>query len=205
MCGRFMLLADLAEVVETFHIGSVDCDYRPVGDYVPDRAVYGVIHDGVRRLVTMRWGLVPSWAKDPAVGRRMFNARAETVALKPAFRDAFRWRRCLIVADGFYEWCRLPGRKAVPWLFRSASGRPLGLAGLYETWRSAAGERIVSCTIITTEANELIASVHDRMPVIVVDNDLSLWLTAPYGDGEALRAVLRPYPAAAMTGTQYQF
>jgi putative SOS response-associated peptidase YedK len=147
----------------------------------------------------MRWGLIPFWAKDPSIGSRMINARAETLTEKPAFKNAFNKRRCLILADGFYEWKKGAGPKgrSQPYLFKRADGKPFAFAGLWEFWRSPEGEEIRSCTIITTEANGLVQSVHERMPVML--NGDTGWQWIEEGQGGDLLNLLRPYPADAMT------
>jgi len=148
-------------------------------------------------LVMLRWGLIPVWAKDKAIGSRMINARAETVAEKPSFRAAFAKRRCLIVADGFYEWRKDAGAKQ-PYRAAMADGRPFAFAGLWEHWTDPSdGTRVESCTIVTTEANELLKPIHPRMPVIVDPADFEAWLDVTAGPDGA-RALLRPYPAGLM-------
>ena len=134
---------------------------------------------GEREAVMLRWGLVPAWAKDPAIGSRMFNARAEGVADKPAFRAAFRRRRCLVPADGFYEWQPVAGGRKQPYFIRLASGAPLALAGLWEQWRGLDGDAIATFTIVTTAANEAMRAFHDRMPVLVAPADHDEWLSSP--------------------------
>jgi len=186
----------LHRVTEDFHVEEVEGECG-AGDISPGQQVVAVVRHDRNRLVNFRWGLIPSWAKDPAIGRKMFNARAETVAEKPSFRSAFRDRRCLVIAEGFYEWQKL-GKAKRQMLIRLKSGRPFGFAGLYETWASPAGETVRSCTIITTEANELIRPVHDRMPVILTARDEEAWLAPGNRDLKALLAMLRPYPAEEM-------
>lgn len=157
--------------------------------------------DGVRELVALHWGLIPSWAKEAQSGYQMINARAETVAEKPAFRTAFRSRRCLIPADGFFEWQSLPGERAKqPWYMSRSDGQPFAFAGLWECWepRDGNGQPIESCTIIVTSANELVSSIHDRMPVILDPGDYQLWLDPANRDSQVLSGLLRPYPAQSM-------
>lgn len=191
------MLTDLSVLVESFGIREIACDYRPDSNISPGRPIAAVIHDSINRLVSFRWGLIPSWAKDPSVGSRQFNARAETVAQKPSFRNAFEKRRCLIPADGFYEWQKLEKGKR-PFRFSLQSGRPFGLAGIYETWLSPGGEPVVTCAIITTEPNGLIRPVHDRMPVIVPKEGEAAWIDPANRDREGLLALLKPYPAEEM-------
>lgn len=197
MCGRFVLLTDLSVIVDAFGITETATDYRTGNNLSPGQVVAAVIRDGKTRLVGCRWGLVPSWAKDPSIGYRMFNARAETVAEKPGFRKAFQNRRCLVVADGFYEW-QTSGKVKTPFYFSLKSGRPFGFAGLYETWRSPQGEALRTCTIITTEPNELVRSVHDRMPVIVQKDLETPWIDPLNHDRDMLLSLLTPYPPDEM-------
>lgn len=149
-----------------------------------------------RELCELSWGLVPHWADDPGIGSRMINARGDTVDTKPAFRQSFKSRRCLIVADGFYEWQK-SGRQKQPYYIRLKDDRPFGFAGLWERW-SKSGRTIESCTIITTEANELVAGIHDRMPVIVSPEAYDLWLSPETQEVELLQSLLRPYSASEM-------
>jgi putative SOS response-associated peptidase YedK len=144
-----------------------------------------------------RWGLVPFWAKDRAIGNRLINARAESLAEKPAYRDSFKKRRCLVVADGFYEWQKVDGRKQ-PWLLRLRDGGPFGFAGLWSVWREkASGDELESCTIVTTSPNELAAPIHDRMPVILPRERHAEWLD-PAAEPSSLAALLEPFPALKM-------
>ncbi|HRS87993.1 MAG TPA: SOS response-associated peptidase [Syntrophales bacterium] len=198
MCGRFVLLTDLGEIEERFAVAEKGGVYVRGGNLTPGRPVSAVVREGVNRLVALHWGLVPSWAKDPAVGRRMFNARAETIAEKPSFREAFRRRRCLIPADGYYEWQKTPGRRKQPWLIRLRSRAPFAFAGIHEIWKGADGEVLRSCAIVTTTPNDLLAPIHDRMPVIVRREDEERWLDGGERDQARLLAVLRPYPPEEM-------
>jgi putative SOS response-associated peptidase YedK len=197
MCGRFILLTDLATIVTRFAVEGSDLTALPGGDLHPGREIPAVVREGGNRLVALRWGLIPAWAKDPAIGRRLFNARAETLAQKPSFRDAFRRRRCLIPADGFYEWTGEPGHKR-PVRFHLRSGEPFAFAGLYETWQPPAGEPLRTCTIVTTTPNALVAPIHDRMPVILAPEAEALWLDPALRDPGVLQPLLAPYPAGAM-------
>jgi putative SOS response-associated peptidase YedK len=165
---------------------------------VPNQLIPAVInHNGKNQLVCFRWGLIPSWSKDPSIANKLINARAETVDKKPSFKDAFKKRRCLIVADGFYEWKR-EGKSKIPLYFYLKSGRPFGFAGLYETWISPDKKEINTCVIITTNANELIAPVHDRMPVILSNDQERIWLDSDKVDVSGLKSILKPYPADDM-------
>lgn len=150
-----------------------------------------------------RWGLVPHWAKEVKTGYSMINARAESVAVKPAFRAAFRRRRCLIPADGFYEWQQKPGSKLKqPWFVTLKEGQPMAFAGLWERWyppQEQDGEPLESCTIIVTDANKLMRKIHDRMPVILSPETWETWLDPMYNDVPALQSLLKPYPPEELT------
>jgi putative SOS response-associated peptidase YedK len=198
MCGRFVLLTDLQIVTESFHVRNVAGEYRPGNNISPGQQIAAVLRkDDQNSLVNFRWGLIPSWAKDPSIGNKMINARAETVSEKPSFREAFKKRRCLIIADGFYEWQKLD-RKKKPYKFSLKSGQPFGFAGLYETWMSPEKEPIQTCTIITTEPNELIQSIHDRMPVIVKKELEDFWIDPGNDNQKELLAILKPYSPEEM-------
>lgn len=151
-----------------------------------------------REMTLVRWGLIPAWAKDPAIGNRMINARAETVAEKPAFREAFARRRCLVPADGYYEWQRV-GRGKQPCCIRMRDGRPFAFAGLWEQWTRPDGKVVETCAILTTEPNETLRPIHDRMPVILDPDNYDLWLDPGVRSEEKLRPLLGPYPGEEMT------
>lgn len=152
---------------------------------------------GARQLAWLKWGLVPSWARDASIGNRLINARAESVADKPAFRTAFRRRRCLVLADGFYEW-RRTGAKKQPFFIRLRDDRPFAFAGLWESWEGADHSSLETCTILTTGPNELMKPIHDRMPVILASDDYEHWLDPAVQEPEQLAPLLRPYPSDAM-------
>ncbi|WP_017651942.1 SOS response-associated peptidase [Fortiea contorta] len=200
MCGRFTLKQPASALVEAFHLQSsphLSAQYN----IAPTQMVTTVLHNGAnnnREFQQLRWGLIPSWAKDPAIGAKLINARSETVAQKPSFRSAFKRRRCLVVADGFYEWKKQPGKKQ-PFYFQLQDKQPFGFAGLWEQWLSPSGEEILSCTILTTTANELLQPIHDRMPVIIAPQDYDFWLDPQEQTPESLQQLLIPYPVAAMT------
>jgi putative SOS response-associated peptidase YedK len=202
MCGRFTLTTDPGAVARRFGAPPAQGGGgRPRYNIAPTQTVITVTEDGARRLEEMRWGLVPAWAKDPKSGSRMINARAETLAEKPAFRGVLRRRRCLIPADGFYEWPEGPGgRKAKqPMYVRLTTGEPFAFAGLWDEWRPPeGGEPLRTCTIVTTEANALLATFHHRMPVILAPEVEAVWLDPGLSDPEHLRSLLVPYPAEAM-------
>jgi putative SOS response-associated peptidase YedK len=150
-----------------------------------------------RELTMLRWGLIPSWAKDPKIGYSLINARSETAAEKPAFRSAFKRRRCLIPTDGFYEWKKF-GKQKMPQHIRRRDGSPFAFAGLWEIWRSPAGEPLETCTILTTSANEVVAPFHDRMPVILPPEHFDAWLKPGDADAPGLLPLMTPYPVAEM-------
>ena len=197
MCGRFVLMSNLSDIEREFNVQEVDCDYNPRSNVLPGQHIAAVVHDGINRLVSFRWCLIPAWAKDPSIGSRLINARAETLREKPSFRNAFKKRRCLIVADGFYESLKR-GKAKIPLYFRLKSGNPFGLAGLYETWTSPEGNPVSTCTIITTEPNDLIQPIHNRMPVIVPKNKEFLWIDPSVQSLNILASILTPYPAGEM-------
>jgi putative SOS response-associated peptidase YedK len=196
MCGRFTLVSPFVAVTERFH-ASAPPDLRPRYNIAPGQDVLCVIRDEENRIMPLRWGLIPFWAKDPAIGNRLINARAETVAEKPSFRSAFSKRRCLVVADGFYEW-RPAGKRKIPVYIFLKSKKPFGFAGLYEAWKTPEGKELRTCTIITTEANDLVRPIHDRMPVILPERFEDRWLDPGEGSREMLLALLTPYPAGEM-------
>ena len=197
MCGRYSLIADLRTLQGRFSFSEEFQAYGPYHNIAPTSRVLTVRGGESRRAETMRWGLVPSWARELSMGNRMFNARAETIAEKPAFRTALRRRRCLVLADGFYEWQKTPNGKR-PIYITLASGEPFAFAGLWETWKDPSGTVMPSCTIITTTPNELIAPIHDRMPVILPKDAEALWLDENVQDPAVLTDLLRPYPADEM-------
>jgi len=185
------------------HFGVLEMPpFAPRFNVAPSQPVAVVRHaptgpEPQREFVWLRWGLVPGWAKDPAVGNRMINARAETVAEKPAYRAAFRRRRCLVVADGFYEWQKT-GRQKQPYFLHLRDDRPFAFAGLWETWEGADHSALETCTLLTTEPNELVAPIHNRMPVILAPGHYDQWLDVAGAKPELVLPLLRPYPADEM-------
>lgn len=200
MCGRYTLVISLEELMLRFFIGETALPFHgPQYNIAPGQMVLAVISDGKQnRLGELKWGLVPPWADDPKVGSRMLNARAETAASKPAFREALRRKRCLIPADGFYEWQAAEDGKQ-PMRITLNSGEPFAMAGLYETWISPTGEKLSTCTVLTTEPNELMRTIHNRMPVILRREDEPLWLDRSIQDPVKLEQMLIPFPAEEMT------
>ena len=199
MCGRYTLRSSIEELAGALEATRITAAATtPRYNIAPTQSVATVREAaGERELTTLKWGLVPRWAKDSAMGARLINARAETVTEKPAFREAFRRRRCLIPADGFFEWQR-QGTKKQPFYFRMKGGQVFAFAGLWEHWEGKGGETIESCTMLTTEANEVVKPIHDRMPVIIAAGDYQQWLDAKTIKTEKLTELLRPYPAAEM-------
>lgn len=201
MCGRYTLKADGRSVAKLFDLAgeSREFEIEPRYNIAPTQQVAVVLEDDAREreLRMMRWGLIPFWADDPGIGSRMINARAETVAEKPSYRSAFKRRRCLIPADGFYEWKKEEGGKQ-PYHLRLKDGGPFGFAGLWETWSMEGGEELLSTTIVTTEPNEVAAEVHNRMPVILRPELYDVWLDPGNDEREELISMLSPYPADKM-------
>lgn len=199
MCGRYTLTKELRELAKRFEAemaAGFEKTLAPRYNIAPTQSVIVVNDTWQREIVSMRWGLIPSWAKDESIGNRMINARAETIAEKPAFRVAFHKRRCIIPADGFYEW-KKTGSVKQPVRIVLKDREPFGFAGLWEEWLSPDGEGILSCTIITTEANELLKDVHDRMPVILPREKEGVWLN-PDTPLPELSSLLKPYPSDEM-------
>lgn len=198
MCGRYTLTVSARLLGELFDLDEPP-DVSPRYNIAPTQQVLVVrrCDEGRRQAARCRWGLVPSWAKDPSGGARMINARSETIASKPAFRSAVRRRRCLVAADGFYEWQAAAGRKQ-PYLIRFADRRPFAFAGLWERWRGPEAEPLDSCTIVTTEANPTVARVHHRMPVILSPEAYGEWLEPQVLEPTRLAELLRPHPDEGM-------
>lgn len=199
MCGRFTLTVDPQVIQQEFGVQTVAADLKPRYNIAPTQPVAVVVNDGGRRLEMFRWGFIPFWARDPAIGNRMINARAETVAEKASFKNSLKNRRCLVVADGFFEW-RKEAQGKTPFYIRLASGRPFAFAGLWDTWSPKEGDPVRSCTIITTAPNEFMASIHNRMPVILTPAAVDRWLDPDESSPEALQPLLQPYPAELMMG-----
>src|SRR5262245_17441469 len=200
MCGRFTLTTELDQIEERFSFHrSAKVSFTTRYNIAPSQSVLTVRVDGTeRRAEFFRWGLIPSWAKEEAIGNRMINARAETLAEKPSFKRALQKRRCLIVADGFYEW-KAEGKKKTPMFISLKSHEPFGFAGLWETWKTPQGEAIHSCTIITTTPNTLMEQIHNRMPVILSREAETAWLDHTIDDPQKLLSLLQPYPDKEMT------
>ena len=199
MCGRFTLATAPEIVAEFFELTAVP-DLSPRYNIAPTQSAPAILltpERAQRVFRPLRWGLIPGWAKDPTIGNRMINARAETVAEKPAFRSAFRQRRCLVVSDGFYEWKKGPGRKQ-PFYIRMRDDRPFAFAGLWEHWEADDGTGIDSCALLTTQPNNVLRPIHDRMPVILDRANYDLWLDPTMADVDRLKPLLCPYRAEEM-------
>lgn len=202
MCGRFSLNQTGEALAKAFDLKTVP-PVAPRYNIAPTQPIATVVataEDPDPHFHLLQWGLIPSWAKDPAIGSRMINARAETVAEKPSFRAAFKRRRCLVLADGFYEWqLQTNSKTKQPHYIFLKDHRPFAFAGLWEHWADpTSGGELQTCTIVTTAANELMEPIHDRMPVILPPEDYAAWLDPSYYDPQALQAMLRPYEAEAM-------
>ncbi|MDH3598177.1 MAG: SOS response-associated peptidase [Candidatus Tectomicrobia bacterium] len=192
MCGRFTLASEVEQLQERFAFEPGEMVVPPSYNIAPGQDVVAVVRDGAaNRAGWLRWGLVPSWAKDVKIGYKMTNARAETVAEKPSFRSALRQRRCLVLADGYYEW-RREGKQKIPMYIRLGSRNPFAFAGLWETWQGAEGEPLSTCTILTTAANAALQAIHQRMPVILDPDRETLWLDREVTDPERLLPLLTP-------------
>ena len=198
MCGRFSFDIPPAILTELFGLAEPPA-IVPRYNIAPTQQVpvirrYG---DGQNHLDYLHWGLIPSWAQDKSIGSRLINARSETVTEKPSFRQAIRYRRCLVLASSFYEW-KQDGKEKHPWYIRLKDGSPMVFAGLWETWKSPEGEVVESCTILTTASNRLVEPLHDRMPVILSPDEYRTWLERTTTDPTGLKKMFQPYPADMM-------
>jgi putative SOS response-associated peptidase YedK len=198
MCGRFARKKSSAIIAKNLGVQEITDDLEPSFNVAPTHRVAVVINSGIKQLVAMRWGLVPSWATDPSIASKLINARAETLMSKAAFKEGFKRRRCLVVADGFFEWQK-QGASKTPLFIHLTGERGFGFAGVYETWTPPLGEPLVTCTIITTEPNDLVRSIHDRMPVILPEEVEDFWLDPEVTDHSRLLDLLQPYPANEMS------
>lgn len=199
MCGRFTLTVDPAELKDTFRDYDFPAQFAPRFNIAPSQPILAIPNDGQNRADFFVWGLIPSWAKDPSIGNRLINARGETLAEKPSFRGGYKYKRCLILADGFYEWQSRPGTKVkVPHFIHLKDRQPFAFAGLWDEWNSPDGSQIRSCTIVTTEPNELMAPIHNRMPVILPPDAYAQWLDPAARTPDSLQPLLKPFPAGEM-------
>lgn len=199
MCGRFTLTVDPGDLQEAYSGLAVPEGMTPRYNIAPTQPVAVIPNTGDFRLDFFVWGLIPSWAKDPEIGNRMINARAETLAEKPSYRNSFRRKRCLILADGFYEWKQTEGSKSKqPMYIYMKDHKPFAFAGLWDLWHAPDGSEVYSCTIITTEPNELLKSIHNRMPVILPPTAYPVWLDPKEQSPASLSQWLKPFPADEM-------
>jgi len=197
MCGRFARSSKPDVIIREFGVRKALAGPEPGYNISPGQDIAIITYQGERQLVACKWGFIPAWTKDQSSGYKMINARAETIVEKPAFKEAFLKRRCLVIADGFFEWEK--GNKGrIPFYIRLRSGMPFGFAGLYNSRTSPEDKDICTCTVITTVANELCAQIHDRMPAIIPKDKEGLWLDPAVRDPDVLLSLLRPYPAEEM-------
>lgn len=199
MCGRFTLYHPFELLLERFQISyyqeELPLDFTPRYNIAPTQPVIAAVHDGEKvRAGFMRWGLIPSWSKDSSIGSKMINARAETLQQKPSFKNLISRRRCIILASGFYEWKKLDASQKQPVYIHLDKHLPFAVAGLWDRWRDEQGNSFTTCTIITTQPNEMMADIHDRMPVILSPENELKWLH-PQQDWNTLADLLKPYPA----------
>jgi putative SOS response-associated peptidase YedK len=192
MCGRYTLKTPVSELQKQFELTAAPPELKERFNIAPTQEVPVVLNTGPRQLELVRWGLIPFWAKDAKIGNKMINARGETLAEKPAYRDALRRKRCLVLVDGFYEWKEGPLGKT-PLHIRKKSGQPFAFAGLWDSWRDPSGATLRSCTIVTTRANALMSRFHDRMPVILEPGARELWLRPEALEPSSLLELVRPY------------
>lgn len=199
MCGRFALAVSPEDISKYFHVEAVTEEIHQY-NIAPGQLIKAILQmpDSKRKIASMKWGLIPSWTKDPSKGGKTINARAETVHTKPSFRYAIKFRRCIIPASGFYEWERAAKVK-VPYYIHLKSNEPIGFAGLWDKWKGGNGTVIETCTILTTSANNLLKPIHDRMPVIIHPNEYELWLDRNVNDSEQLKSLFQPYPSELLT------
>lgn len=196
MCGRYTLITDINAIADSFGVEPA-LSAMPRYNIAPTQDIVAIVNTGETSLTTLRWGLIPSWARDESIGSRMINARAETLAEKPSFKNLLRRHRCLVVADGFYEW-KAEGRSKTPMYITLADGQPFAFAGLWDIWKSPDGTEVRSCTIVTTEPNELMVPIHNRMPAILRRGAYDDWLNPQVRDEQVLTHWLGPYPSELM-------
>ena len=200
MCGRFTLTVNPADLQDTFSNFIFPSKFAPRFNIAPSQPLLAIPNDGANRADFFRWGLIPMWAKDRSIGNRLINARGETVAEKPSFRGSFKYKRCLILADGFYEWKANPGTKTkTPFFIHMKDRKPFAFAGLWDSWESSDGSNLKTCTIITTEPNELMEPIHNRMPVILHTRDYEKWLDPSPQTPDDLLPLIKPYSADDMS------
>ncbi|MDH5605717.1 MAG: SOS response-associated peptidase [Anaerolineae bacterium] len=199
MCGRFTLTVDANSIQTAFPWLGVPPQIQPRYNIAPSQPIAVVPNDGANKIDFFIWGLIPFWSKDPKIGSRMINARGETIGEKPSFKAAYKYRRCLILADGFYEWVKTAGQKTkTPHYIQLESQQPFALAGLWETWLAPDGSEVKTATIITTEPNPLVAKLHNRMPLILPEDSYDLWLSTEPKMPKELDHLIAPFPAEEM-------
>jgi putative SOS response-associated peptidase YedK len=199
MCGRYTLTSDINAVAQAFNVATPSSLHiTPRYNIAPTQEVVTILRNGTAHLDLLRWGLIPAWAKQEAIGSKMINARAETLAEKPSFKRLLRARRCLVVADGFYEWKQEQQGAKTPMYITLKNHEPFAFAGLWDDWKRPDGQQVRSCTIITTEPNELMLPIHNRMPVILPAAAREQWLDVDSDDEHMLLPLLTPYPADQM-------
>ena len=199
MCGRFALTVDPVDLQEAFPDFKFPTQYAARYNIAPTQPILALPNNGSKSADFFIWGLIPSWAKDPTIASRLINARAETLAEKPSFRSAYQYHRCLIFTSGFYEWQAQPGGKTkIPHFIHLKTGEPFAFAGLWENWEAPDGSIIHSATIITTEPNEMMGKIHNRMPVILPHNAYTQWLDPFPQPPSNIQYLLMPYPAGEM-------
>jgi len=194
MCGRFALSAKTKDIEKLFPQLKSNEELKPRYNIAPTQPIAAILNSSPNEISFIKWGLIPFWAKDKSIGNKMINARAETLLEKPAFRNLLKKRRCLIIADGFFEWKKIEGEKRkIPYFIKMKSGNPFVFAGLWDQWKSEKGELITSATIITTRPNKDLKNIHNRMPVILLPQESKLWLSEE-ADINFLQNLLKPYP-----------
>jgi len=198
MCGRYTLTIDPAELMDRFNLTSADYVAQPRYNVAPTQPVAVVYDESPHTLSAAQWGLIPSWSKDAGIGSKMINARAETLDEKPSYSRLLKKKRCLVLADGFYEWQKHEDGSKTPMRITLADGSPFALAGLWDVWKTPEGEWLKTCTIITTSPNELMESIHNRMPAMLIRDAEAEWLNKANDDAGYLKSLLAPYPAEQM-------
>lgn len=200
MCGRFSFTIKSDELMDRFGLDQISFELVPRYNVAPGQMIAAIIEDqGQRRIGQLRWGLIPSWASDEKIGYKLINARAETLQDRPSFRNLFQRKRCIIPADGFYEFMWKQGERGKqPMRITLKTGEPFAFAGLFDTWKHPDGHKVSTCTIITTQPNKLVADIHNRMPAILRQDDESLWLDREKYDADLLKSLLVPYEADLM-------
>jgi len=200
MCGRFTLTVDPAGLQDAFSNYTFPAKFAPRFNIAPTQPVLAIPNDDKFKADFFIWGLIPMWAKDPSIGSRLINARGETLAEKPSFRGGYKYKRCLILADGFYEWKAFGAKKSkTPYFIHMKDRQPFAMAGLWDTWEGPDGSSLKTCTIITTQPNELMELIHDRMPVILHPRDYAKWLDPAPQAPENLQPLIRPFEVDAMS------